>query len=258
MQKARITIIVAGLLFLPAISAYTKSLPSAFINKGKLEKDIRDGKSVMFICPHPEDEVFIAGTIAFVAGEKETFFYICCLGSMENLRRENIDVPSRLKAIRWLTKRYLRDYIFLENNFTAITPKVINAIKPKLIEAIENNNPAIIITFSHFGYDGDQNRRLTSKIVTDILPSLGYRPELYFLINTDQELNYKFKEYRKFPSTDSIDLNSHSKKLGKTLWEAKLEIWDKYSDSVPSIMGVIARKKRLESNDHKEYFRLYR
>jgi LmbE family N-acetylglucosaminyl deacetylase len=234
--------------------ASARQAPLTFRDSGELQKDIDSGKTVMFIFPHPDDEAWVAGTLAMVAADKGTFCYVCCLGSVANVRSENIDVPSRLQAIRWLTKAYLRDYIFLENNFTSITPKMLTAMKPRLIEAIEDKKPDIIITFSPAGYDGNINHRMASKLVGEAYYSLSYKPKLYYVINIDQELQMKAREYRKYPPTDIIDLDVFSEKMDKTIWDAKLEIWRRYSDSSPALMGITARTKRLENNDHKEYF----
>jgi LmbE family N-acetylglucosaminyl deacetylase len=243
------------MLILLTVSAFAKTAPSVFKDSGELKQDIDEGKTIMFIFPHPDDEVFVSGTIALVGGDKGTFCYVCCLGSLDNVRRENIDIPSRLKAIRWLDKTYLKDYLFLDNNFKVIAPKMANEMKKQVVYIIEQKKPDIIVTFSPSGYDGNKNHSITSKIVTDIYPLLSYRPKLYFVINLDQELSFKVREYRKYPPTDIIDLNAHSEKLGKKLWDAKLGIWEKYSDSTAIIMGVMARKQRLDNNDHKEYFR---
>jgi LmbE family N-acetylglucosaminyl deacetylase len=256
MKRIKLILVAAAAMGLLNVSAFAKPAPAlVFKNNAELQDDIDKGSTVMFVFVHPDDEVFVSGTIALVGGDKTSSCYICCLGSLDNVRREKIDVPSRLKAIRWITKKYLKDYIFLDNNFTTLTPKIINVIKPKLKEVIEEKKPDILITFAPSGYDGNVNHRLTSKIVTDIYPTLSYAPKLYFLINVDQELNFKAREYRKYPPTDAIDLNVHSEKLGKKLWDEKLEIWENYSDSTPIIMGVMARKERLDKNDQKEYFR---
>lgn len=254
MKKTRLVPIIIAAFCLISTAAFAKSAPMTFKDHGTLRKDIESGKSIMFVCPHPDDEVFIAGTIALVGGDKGIFCYICCLGSLDNVRRENVDIPSRIKAIRWLDKTYLKDYLFLDNNFKVITPKIANEMKKQVAYIIEQKKPDIIITFSPSGYDGNKNRSITSRVVTDIYHLLSYQPKLYFVINFDQELSFKAREYRKYPPTDIIDLNTYSEKLGKTLWIAKLEIWDRYSDSVPVIMNVMARKARLENNDHKEYF----
>jgi len=254
MNKIRlllISVLVSGMF---ATGASARQAPLTFRDSGELQKDIDSGKTVMFIFPHPDDEAWVAGTLALVAADKGTFCYVCCLGSVANVRSENIDVPSRLQAIRWLTKTYLRDYIFLENNFTSITPKMLTAMKPSLIEAIEDKKPDIIITFSPAGYDGNINHRMASKLVGEAYYSLSYKPKLYYVINIDQELQMKAREYRKYPPTDIIDLDAFSEKMAKTIWDAKLEIWRRYSDSSPVLMGITARTKRLENNDHKEYF----
>ena len=254
MNKIRLLLIgvlVSGLFM---TSAFARQAPLTFRNTGELQKDIDSGKTVMFIFPHPDDEAWVAGTLVLVAGDKSTFCYVCCLGSVANVRAENIDVPSRLQAIRWLTKTYLRDYIFLDNNFTAITPKMLMAMKPKLIETIEDKKPDIIVTFSPAGYDGNHNHKMVSKLVGEAYYSLSYKPKFYYVINIDQELQMKVREYRKYPPTDIIELDVFSEKMGKALWDAKLEIWRRYSDSSPALMGITARTKRLENNDHKEYF----
>jgi LmbE family N-acetylglucosaminyl deacetylase len=254
MKKINLLLIIAAIVGLSCPEVFAKAKSTGFKNKGDLQKDIEESKTAMFVCPHPDDEVFIAGTIAFSEKDKDNIFYVLCVGSLDNVRKESIDVPSRIKAIRWLDKTYLKDYIFLDNIFTKIEPKMAQEIKKQVAYMIEERKPDIIITFSPAGYDGNHNRKMISKIVTDACLLLSYRPKVYYVINMDQELQFKAREYRKHPPTDIIDLNVDSKRLGKSVWEAKLEIWSHYSDSVPAIMGIMAHTERLEKNDRKEYF----
>jgi LmbE family N-acetylglucosaminyl deacetylase len=254
MNRGRFILVLAIVSGIFTASSFAKEIQPVFKDNGQLRKGIGEGKSIMFIGPHPDDEASIAGTIALAAGEKGSSVYVLCFGSMENVRRANVDIPSRLKAIRWISGKYLKDYLFLDEDFTVITPKVAADIKPRLIRKLEDIKPDIVITFSPAGYYGHQNHRVASKIITEACGQLSYKPQVYFVINTDQELNVKSREYRKYPPTDIVGLDDYSEKLGKTLWLAKLEIWNHYSDSVPVIMGAMARTKQLEKNDHKEYF----
>jgi hypothetical protein len=55
--------------------------------------------------------------------------------------------------------------------------------------------------------------------------------------------------------TDIINLNVYSNELGKTFWDAKLEVWRHYSSSIPDLARLLVDTKFLQNNDEKEYFR---
>jgi hypothetical protein len=92
--------------------------------------------------------------------------------------------------------------------------------------------------------------------VGSIYNNLGYEADMYYLINMNQDLapNKANREYENYPPTDAINLDAYSAKLGKTFWEAKLEVWEHYSHSIPDLEKLLNNTEKLQNNDRKEYF----
>jgi LmbE family N-acetylglucosaminyl deacetylase len=206
----------------------------------------------MFIQCHPDDsEIFMPGTFAMAGGDQGNKCYICCVGRIENVP-SNLDRTKRMEAIKWFTSKYLVDYIWLNNS----TPFAWDQIKSQLITIINAIRPDIIITYSPFGYSGHPEHRNTSAAISAIYNSLSYKPKIYWIINTGQDIvRQPMPEQLMYPPTDIINLNVYSSKLGKTYWDAKLEIWEQYSHSVPDLKTLLADTAFLQNNDKREYFR---
>jgi len=242
----------AGIIILALV--LSSSIAWAAEDKNELLKDIMGKKSIMWIGPHPDDEIAVAGTLALACADNGNKGYIVCLGSLQNIMR-GVNIGLRKDAIDYFSKKYFIEYKFLDAKFTVMTPKVLKALRSKLITFIEQNKPAVIITFSPAGYYGNRNHIATSRLVTEVVSDLSYKPKLYYVINMDQEMVRPVYEYEEYPPSDIVNLDVYSVQIGKTLWDAKLDIWQKYSSSVPIIKGFLSDKKRIKRSDHKEYFR---
>ncbi len=220
-----------------------------------LQNAIDDGKSIMFIQPHSDDsEIFMPGTLALAGGDRGNKCYIVCIKSLEDML-QSFDKAARQDEIQWFEDNYLEEYIFLSGSFPSIDNTVSDEIELQLINIIETIKPDTLSTFSPCGYYGHKEHITTSLIVYNICKKLSYKPSLYYVINNNQDITLK-KHYENqlYPPTDIINLDVYSNKLGKTYWETKLEIWEKYSESVPSLKRLLADTERLQNNDRKEYF----
>ncbi len=216
-----------------------------------LRRAIDDAKSIMWIGPHPDDEMFISGTLALAGGDKGNKCYCICIVSPDDINPD-LNITNRKEAINWFKNTYLEDYTSLNET----RPFSWENIKTKIQTIIEEIKPDIIITFSPYGYFNQPDHVATSMTLTELYNSLSYKPEIYYVINMDQDLplNKKNYEYNQYPPTDIINLNVYSNKLGKTYWNAKIEIWEHYSKSIPDLALLLNNKKLIEKNDRNEYF----
>ena len=207
----------------------------------------------MWIGPHPDDEMFMAGTIALASGDRGNKCYVLCVVSVDNINPD-LNITKRKEAIAWFTKTYLTEYIDL--NYSRPPDFNWENISTQIYNTVEAIKPDVIVTFTPYGYDNNPDHVTLSKSVTDIYDQLSYKPKIYYIINMDQDLppNSQNYEYKKYPPTDVINLNVHSTKLGKTFWDAKLEIWGHYAQSIPDLQKLLNDYKRLQNNDEKEYF----
>ena len=179
--------------------------------------------------------------------------YVLCVVSVDNINPD-LNITKRKEAIAWFTKTYLTEHIDL--NYSRPPAFDWEKIKTEIFTKVEALKPDIIITFTPYGYYNQLDHIATSKIVTDIYDQLSYKPKIYYIINMDQDLppNSQNYEYEKYPPTDVIDLHNYSAKLGKTYWDAKLEVWEHYAQSIPDLQKLLNDHERLQNNDEKEYF----
>lgn len=238
----------------------TKEDNSQTLTQGELLKDIEEGKSIMGFWPHPDDEVYTPGILT-MAGDKGNKIWIVSLVSIEYVPEKAKE--ARYQAIDWLEDKYLEEYIDLN---MARGPKFKNnwhswqwdleTIKSKYKKIIEEKRPGILLTFTPYGSCDLIEHGIISDIVTEIWSELNYepKPKIYWFINTNQgPRNEVCLENELYPPTDVLDLNVYSETLGKTYWEAKIELWQKYAPSVPPLNNFLTPDS-FEKDDKKEYF----
>jgi len=198
-------------------------------------------KTIMLIEPHPDDEILMPGTIIKHSQDGD-LVYVLCIGSLDNLP-PNLDKESRRQANKWFEANYLKEYIYL--NYS--TPFDWESIEGDLINMIELIQPERIYTFSPYGWWNHPEHKACSNMVSEVIPQLTNGVELYWFINMDQSIPFaEHKEYELYPPTISYNIN----------WDKKLEVWEKYSDSVPDLGILLEDVYRLNDNDRKEHFRV--
>ncbi|MFA7677103.1 MAG: PIG-L family deacetylase [Candidatus Omnitrophota bacterium] len=229
-----------------------------FHDNGDLRRSIQSGKKIMIVEPHSDDEIFIAGTIAYACGQRDNQCYVVNLGSLSDFLNKN-EIALREKTLKWMNEEYLQEYINLNNSWRdtfgwGMGKDDIEKMKPQLKKVIEEKRPGIILTFSPYGYSGHQNHKVTSAMVMEVYDELSYKPEVYYFINVFPQ----FSEYKKYPPTDIIDLKACSSNHESSLIDAKLEILQEYSNTVPFLKKILKDKdnpKVEEETYIKEYFR---
>ncbi|NQU99197.1 MAG: PIG-L family deacetylase [Parcubacteria group bacterium] len=218
-----------------------------------LLQEINEGKSIMWIGPHPDDENTIAGTIAFACGHQENECYVFSLKEIDEIS-ENWDKDLRREANKWLETEYLEEYIYLD---IGILGELKEIIASKALKIIKEKKPEVILTFSPSGYYGHPEHKATSLGLLEYYNEFGYKPSMYQIINMDNPpiFGKEYFEYKKYLPTDEIDLDFYSEILKKTIWDAKIEIIEKYSSTMAASAEIIADMEKLEDLDKKEYFR---
>lgn len=258
-KKILIAIIIIVIATLLLLGILIKTAEKPRITEGKADQlldTIKNSKSIMWIGPHPDDENSVAGTLALACGHYEKDCYVFALSLIENIQPEGepaspYEIKARQEAVDWLEATYLKEYIILPGGREGKTAEQIYA---QVKSIINEKKPDIILTFSPYGYYGHPDHQVTSKALTKMVNELDYRPKLYYVINTDQEMKVKHFEHEKYPPTDFIDLKFYSDKLGKTAWDAKIEIHQKYATSVPLVTEMLSDQK-LQNTDKREYFK---
>jgi len=221
------------------------------------------GDSIMGLWPHPDDECFIPGIFTVAGGDRENPCWVVVLISLDS--PPYIYNPEktalRRQAIAWFEETYLEEYINL--NMTRVNGRwewTMDEIKAAYKAVIEEKQPDILLTFTRFGFNGGVQHVLISDIVTEIWHELTYepKPKIYWFINMDQGpmmlAHGELFEYVTYPPTSVLDLDVYSSVLGKTYWEAKVEIWEQYAPSIGVLNTWMNIPGNLENNDRHEYF----
>lgn len=229
-----------------------------------LLKDIEDGKSIMGIWPHPDDECLTPGIFAVAASKGNKCWIVTLIGMSSPPYSENPEIrQARIDAIDWFKEQYLEEYIMFDMLREPGTgwhgwTWSFEEIKAYYKAEIEEKKPDILLTFTPHGYmdNTEGEHAWISNMVTEIREELDYNPKIYWFINTDQgpRSDGPFDEDEKYPPTDVINLDVYSDTVGMTYWEAKLEFWEHYSPSVGALNRWMETPGNLENNDRKEYF----
>lgn len=238
------------------------------LDEGELLKDIEKGKSIMWLEPHPDDEVYSPGLFA-VARDKGNQVWVVTLVEIASI--PTIAQIPRQEAINWFEEKYLKpgggEYINLGMKRGSLYPPPCSQIhgycwtyeelKAAYKKQIEEKRPDMLVTFSPFGYMGGYEHAEISKIAIEVWNELDWetKPKIYWFINTNQGPRVDaYNENELYPPTDVLELDVHSDVLNMTYWEAKIEIWQKYSISVPPLKNFLTPEFIESGNDKKEYF----
>ena len=232
--------------------------PTIKANITPLNKQLNDGnKNIIWIEAHTDDEFMLPGIIAFAHGKGNIMRIIavqcqtCC---------NPILLESRLIANQWLLDNYLESYDYL--GFNLSQPNINwGYIRYLMKQKIEEYHPDIIICNSPYGYNNKTIHKKICYSINIIYNQLSYNPEIYWIINTNQDLPHPPKnlvENILFPPTDTINLDKYLFNLSKTIWDAKVQIWENYSATLPQLANLLNNQPRMYENDRIEYFRRYR
>jgi LmbE family N-acetylglucosaminyl deacetylase len=250
-MKIKTTFLLGLLLILVSLSGCINGDTETDVYTTLLE-DIENGKSIMMIEAHPNDEAYTAGIFAISGGHWGNKMWIVCVGSVENVPPEN-NRTARRETIAWFEDKYLEEYINFE--YMKPFPFESDELRQNILDEIEEKKPDIILTFTPYGWRLVPEHINVTGLVTDIYDDLSYEPKVYWFLNAKQGPTFgDHYELDMYPPTDIIDLDIYSDVLNMTYWDAKVEVWDSHGNSQPGIDEFLYSQLFLE-NDKKEYFR---
>lgn len=218
--------------------------------RGELFRDIKKGASIMGLQSHPDDcEAFTPGAFIMAGGDAGNNCWIVSVIPIHQINSDQQE--ARAEAIAWFEENYLEEYLFLDGR-----PLIYDHIKSQLISIIEEKKPDILLTFTPFGWNEHPEHIMLSAMITDIWDELSYNPKIYWFIAAGQCPSVPSGPYDMrgmYPPTSILNLDKYSNVLGKTFWEAKLEVYEHYRSSVPGIDACL--NESIQNNNRKEYFR---
>ncbi len=209
--------------------------------KGYLLSELSSAEKIMWIGPHPDDEVYVAGLLALASLEMGKNCVIVSFTCIESRKAYNLNSSEILHA----------RYVYLEN-YEGKT------WREKLIKLLSIEHPDIVITFEPTnGFRSSEGHAKVAQLVTDVLREKFNEIKLYYVINRDPVLAKLLGgNMDPLPYTDVLDLDTYSEKLGCTYWNIKLKVVQVYSDVMSAYRYIAENKNNIQEKImHKEFYR---
>lgn len=215
------------------------------------------GKKMLLIFPHPDDEAYVSGGLLQVAQELSIHTKLICLTKggrgilpkdkelADNLKGVRIRELDRACSILGVDEVVVWDYP--DGNLIGSKSKWLLPLKNEVIRS----KASIIITFDQSGITGHPDHLVIGSEVFKLLKSLKTKPVLLLRVPDKQELNY-FKK-NKYLSFSQVPTH---------------EVSYSFAFSVKKIRAIFAHKSQLISKlfalqilewflfDHKELYHL--
>ena len=223
---------------------------------GNLFEDIRNANTIAWIGPHPDDEIWVSGLLAYVSlgYYKETYVislnkkaYSTSPGTPEDRLVDNQDFKDFMG---------LKDYVYFEESAEEYTGNLKERFFAFLDNFISESDLDLIITFENTnGANGHPDHIQLSEWLTDYSKKNSIKLYYYISRNPINTSN----EPDPLPVTDTIDLDEHyitstdNKRI--SLWDAKVEVIKIYSSSVPGANRLTQNPEIAAEAIHEENYR---
>jgi LmbE family N-acetylglucosaminyl deacetylase len=270
--RKKTILIIAGVIFLAftgllisRLNSFVKSpkkilseqyqlVPSSgsdqlLFEKGSLAADIGASDSVMWIAAHPDDELYLAGILAYMTKTRAFSGTIVAFGINQKLIEGNADSAFFLGNSDYIriAERLDLPPINCEKYDCFVQNWLSNGTKDELVAIIQEKSPDIIFSFEPLdGYLSKPPHAASSYITQLAIEESGINCHYYHYVTTLEETDQKI--VNKLKPTDVFNLGQ------KTLWNDKLKIIEIYSPFYPSLQRMIDDQKYQQRLIHKEFF----
>lgn len=250
------------MVLVPVLGAYFFCRSQAFFNfslasvdktKRQLTKDIKNFHSVMWIGAHPDDEMFVAGTLGYLCKDKGYHCTLVSFGSSAKLKPGNKETADFLNA----------EYLRIEERIQSKNPKcpdkdfdcfvkawTENGAQAELEKILLAKKPELIFIFGMEEEYGNKDVHDASGYISkQALGATGLDSHLYYLINT-MHLATKDADPR-------IKLASDILELTPALWKYRMKIISFYAPfySPNDLLRMVNDKVFQDTLLHKELFK---
>ncbi len=235
---------------------FTKAVGPNHLNKSQLTQDIEKHHSVMWIGAHPDDEMFIAGTLGYLCKDKGYDCTLVSFGSNPKLKQGNNQTADYLGA----------EYLRIEERIQSKNPKCPdkdfdcfvktwkeNGAQAELEKILLAKKPDLIFTFGMEEKYGNKDVHYASGYISEqALSTTGLDSHLYYLINT-MHLATKDADQR-------IKLASDILELTPKLWKYKMKIISFYAPfySPNDLQRLVDNEELQKTQLHLELFKRIR
>ncbi|MFH1896420.1 MAG: PIG-L family deacetylase [bacterium] len=225
-------------------------------DEGTLSKIFETSNSVMWVGPHPDDELFVAGTLGHLCKDLNYNCTIVAFGENPDL------IEGNKQSAQFLNADYIRlpDIMGKTNhncggkknsgeNINCIVESWIKkGIKEELVKIVNEKKPDIVFTFEpESTIEVSQTHVASSMVAKQAIEESKVNPHHYYVIQTPHLAEKDFDK-DKSKATDVIELTNK-------LWSYKMEVIGFYSFYYPSLEQLIDDQPYQQSRLHKEVFR---
>ena len=242
------------------VSPSTGSEFSEKIEERSLISDLERARVVAWIGPHPDDEIYVSGILAYSAlGLGNETYSI----SLHN-KGGSAFPPGAGPADRFQDNQDFKNLVgltdYLYGDFSSYPRNKETATKMYLKDIVKELGIDLIITYENTngGYGHHEHIQVSGWITefaheNDIM--------LYYMINRDPIATLPNNpSIDPLPITDTLNLDQMSivKKDGEkaTLWEMKQGVMEVYYSSVPMVVRLVDDKELYNNIRHEENYRL--
>lgn len=209
-------------------------------NEGNLMSNLEQIKTIMWIGAHPDDEVYVAGLLAYASKvEKKKCVIVSFIYTPEK-RSLNEESASYLGC----------EYVYLEK----ISGKTW---EDKLRAVLLEYRPEIVITFDPAnGFRGLKAHIIAAETTEKLIKKEFKNTKLYYVLNKDPILAQLLNGPQDPTTpTDELNLDISYPELGSTLWQAKLHVIAIYKYAVPACRKIADNVDNLQEKIiHKEFY----
>jgi len=221
-----LSIVVAILLILPLVILLRQ--PTGVNRKGPanitdnlrdMRRELEGVKTVLWIGPHADDEVYVAGLLYYAGMEGKD----CIIAAY---RRSDSRVKLNLMSAELLRCRYVY-----------LTEYPGRSAEERIRSLIELESPDLILTFHpETGFRMSEAHARIGKLVTEVVSRGNRGAKLFYILNKDPALEKLLGGADLARQTHFLDL--HLIVGGRSLFEAKISDICIYSDAVPAAKAI--------------------
>ncbi|MBU0976242.1 MAG: PIG-L family deacetylase [Patescibacteria group bacterium] len=247
--------ILAGTIILIVVLVLDKNT-SPKDNENTLSDIFKTSSSVMWIGPHPDDELFVAGTLGYLCKDLDYNCTIVAIGenpdfieankqSSQFLNAEYIRLADRIGKIR-LDCHYKKNS---KENIDCIAESwIAGGIEQEITKILSEKKPDIVFTFEpESTIELSQTHAASSIVVKKAIDDSKVSVHHYYVIQTTLLTEESFDK-DKSGATDVFDLDTN-------LWNYKMQVVSFYSFHYPSLEKLVNNKTYQQERIHQEIFR---
>jgi LmbE family N-acetylglucosaminyl deacetylase len=197
------------------------NLLDEFLGLNGLKEQLKKSKRVMWVGAHPDDEMFLAGTLSYYTKDVGGEALIVAVYEREEMRECNDKVVDLLGRARYFFLSQLHGPV---EDVSRKTPeealRTFEKLRSTLSELVEREKPDVLITFEPTnGFRGSKAHAAIGKVASEVAKEKGL--PLYYLINRDPAF-FGVKRMDPLPITDVVELSERA-------WNDKMKIFRIYS-----------------------------